>query len=186
MTALRKAGRDPEIVGKIDLALEVGRDNPADGLDRVRRGVANLAGNEKERALTLIPSTSKGVTFKSFAQRWTKGELHRDFPDHVTKKKTADKDAGALELHVYPHVGHLALRDFNLGHAQGVLRHVPPERSSAVRRQVAQLMVRVCNLAVYPAARSRTVEATRRGAREEGETPTLDFDRPSGFVAGQV
>ena len=123
MTALRKAGRDPEIVGKIDLALEVGRDNPADGLDRVRRGVANLAGNEKERALTLIPSTSKGVTFKSFAQRWTKGELHRDFPDHVTKKKTADKDAGALELHVYPHVGHLALRDFN-----GARARCPPTR----------------------------------------------------------
>jgi integrase len=68
----------------------------------------------------------------------------------VKEKKTTDKDAGALEMHVYPHVGHVRLADFTLGHAQEVLRHVPRERSSAVRRQVAQLLGRVLKLAVYP------------------------------------
>jgi integrase len=148
--ALRTASRDPEISGKIDLALEVGRASPRDGLIRVMASVAKLSASVKADELAALPAIKGGITFKAFGQKWTKGDLHNEYPDHVPKKKTADKDAGLLDRYVYPVVGPIALTKFTLRHAQEVMRRVPRDLSSAWRRQVAQVMVRLCNLAVYP------------------------------------
>lgn len=148
--ALRAVGRSSEIEQKVEQALSVGRDDPANGLERVRGAVGKLRAQKTAMAITTAPITSGATTFRKFAQRWTSGELHREYPDHVPQKKTAAKDAGLLEMHVYPVLGPLALRDITLAHAHDVLRRIPRERSTATRRQVAQVMVRVLNLAVYP------------------------------------
>lgn len=36
------------------------------------------------------------TTFRMVAERWVSGELARRYPDHVRKKRTADKDRGCL------------------------------------------------------------------------------------------
>ncbi len=90
------------------------------------------------------------VTFKKFADRWTSGELHRLYPDHVPLKKTSDEDAGRLEKWIYPVVQDVPLASFGLDHALEVMRRLPRTLSPATRRHVGQLLVRVLGLAVYP------------------------------------
>lgn len=145
---LREAGRDGEVVAKVDLAIQVGRDDPKSGLARVRTGITKLRAIDAPARIASAPTGR--VTVKSFGQRWTTGELHVEYPDHIPQKKSADKDKQILERWVYPVVGHVALSAFKLRDAQEVLRRVPRELSSATRRHVAQAMVRLCNLAVYP------------------------------------
>ena len=150
VTALRAAARSSEIADALTLAVKVGADDQPGGLARVRQSVAKLT-SEKAADRLERPSTAKGgLTFKKFAKSWTSGDLHRDYPDHIPLKKSADIDAGRLELYVYPALGNIALTDITLKHAQDVLRRIPRERSTSTRRHVAQVMVRVMNLAVYP------------------------------------
>jgi integrase len=148
---LRAAGRASEIEAKIDAALEVGRADKTQGLARVTGAADKLRAQRLASTLAAPLRSTSATTFRAFAKKWTSGDLHREFPDHVPEKKTAGKDAGLLAKYVYPILGPLPLRDIKLRHCQDVLRGVPLERSSAVRRQVAQVMVRVLNLAVYPA-----------------------------------
>ncbi len=91
------------------------------------------------------------LTFRTFAERWTDGELHRDYPDHVREKRSGDKDVCRLEKHVYPVIGDDDLANPNaLDRALEVMRKLPEDLSPASRRHVAQLMTRVYSLAVYP------------------------------------
>lgn len=147
--ALRAAGRSSEIDDKLTLSVQVGADDPDGGLERVRAGVAKLRSGTKGDRIATVGTSSK-TTFKKFAERWTSGKLHEAFPDHVAEKKTADGDVSRLEKYIYPIIGHLPLGDVTLKHAQGVLRRIPAKASRSTRRHVAQLMVRVFNLAVYP------------------------------------
>lgn len=146
--ALRDAGRDGEVVAKVDLAVQVGRDDPKGGLSRVGAGIAKLRAIDAPVKIAAAPRGQ--VTLKAFGQRWTTGELHAEHPDHVPEKKSAHKDKQILERWVYPVAGHVALAAFSLRDAQEVLRRVPRDLSTATRRHVAQTMVRLCNLAVYP------------------------------------
>ncbi|CAN5850312.1 hypothetical protein BH11MYX4_BH11MYX4_42000 [soil metagenome] len=147
--ALRAAGREHEIAEKVDVALEVGREHPSAGLGRVVAGIAKLKELAAPARIVETRSTS-AMTLQKFGKRWTSGELHAEHPDHIREKRSAEKDAGVLAKHVYPVVGHVPLGRFSLRDAQEVMRRVPRELSSATRRQVAQVMVRLCNLAVYP------------------------------------
>lgn len=147
--ALRAAGRSSEIDDKLTLSVQVGADDLEGGLERVRAGVAKLrAGTKGERIATVGASSKK--TFKKFAEHWTSGKLHEEYPDHVADKKTADDDVSRLVKYIYPIIGPLPLGDVTLKHAQDVLRRIPVKASRSTRRHVAQLMVRVFNLAVYP------------------------------------
>jgi integrase len=91
-----------------------------------------------------------GRTFEAVGKRWTSGELAAEYPDHVTAKSSADKDAGKLALYVYPVVGHVPLAAFTVDHAEAVMRGLPEGRARATRRHVAQVMHRVLSLAVFP------------------------------------
>lgn len=91
------------------------------------------------------------TTIRDFGEAWTKGELHKKWPDHVRAKRTAGDDAERLELHVYPVVEDLAVADFRLDDAERVMARLPRELSSASRRHVAQIMHRLMAMAVYPA-----------------------------------
>ncbi len=147
--ALRASGRSSEIDDKLTLSVQVGTDDPEGGHERVRAGVAKLrAGTKGERIATVAASSKK--TFKKFAEQWTSGKLHAEYPDHVADKKTADDDVSRLVKYIYPIIGPLPLAEVTLKHAQDVLRRIPAKASRSTRRHVAQLMVRVFNLAVYP------------------------------------
>ena len=95
-------------------------------------------------------SVAGPLTFQTFGERWTSGELARLYPDHVRAKRSADDDAGRLRKHVYPIIGARALASLTLDDALEVLRRLPPELEAASRRHVAQAMARLFALAVYP------------------------------------
>lgn len=91
------------------------------------------------------------VTIRQFGEDWTKGKLHKRWPDHVKDKSSKVQDGQRLEKHVYPHVEHDAVADFRIEDAERVMAKLPEGLSSATRRHVAQLMHRLMAMAVYPA-----------------------------------
>lgn len=94
--AIGAEGRDGGIVAKLDLAVRVGRDHPDGDLDRVAAGIAKLRLHAAPAALAAVaPRTA--MTVKRFGTLWTSGDLHREYPDHIPEKRSADKDAGILE-----------------------------------------------------------------------------------------
>ncbi len=90
------------------------------------------------------------TTFRMLGERWTSGELHEQFPDHVGKKRSADDDAWRLERYVYPIMGDTLVSDVTLDDAERVMQNMPKGRAGATRRQIAQVIHRVMVLAVYP------------------------------------
>ena len=92
-----------------------------------------------------------GTTFQSFAEDWTEGRLHKKWPDQIREKSSHKDDRQRLVKHVFPIVGHVAVAEFNLDHADAVMRALPRGLAPATRRHVAQVMHRVLGLAVYPA-----------------------------------
>ncbi len=100
-----------------------------------------VAGRVKDR-----DARGGGPTFKSFARRWTDGELHRLFPDRVPKIDHAINEL-RLAKHVYPVVGDIPIRAVTRENAEEVLRRLPETAARASRRHVAQLVARVLNLA---------------------------------------
>ena len=114
-------------------------------LAALQRVAAELCSGE-----SLPERPASGETLCALGKRWTSGELARDYPDHVRRKKTFDDDVQRLETHVYPVAGHVAVADFTLDDAEAVMRRIPAERSPATRRHVAQLLHRLMGMAVFP------------------------------------
>ncbi len=140
---LREASHE-ELVPKVVAA--AGDEDPAT-LGALSRAVDGLLGG------SLVLASPKGegaVTFRSFGQQWTSGELAQRFPDHVRRKRSAHDDKGRLEKHVYPLIGDRALDSLTLDDALEVLRRLPSELEAASRRHVAQAISRIFALAVYP------------------------------------
>lgn len=131
----------------VEKVLEVGATDDAEKLAALERAVDGILTGVIVKADA--PATGP-LTFRKFAEQWTGGDLHRDYPDHVPDKKTTDDDEGRLTKWIYPVVGDVPLASFTLEHAQEVMRKLPRDLSPASRRHVAQLLVRVLNLAVYP------------------------------------
>jgi len=143
---LRAAGREDfankllELAGKAELK----------ELDRIARGVQAIASGDFERPNEPQSPLAPAPTFKEFAERWTSGELHRSYPDHVKRKDSVDDDCYRLTAHLFPIIGDVALTDFKFEHADLAMRSLPPELSSGSRRHIAQLISRILRLAVYP------------------------------------
>jgi len=95
-----------------------------------------------------VPATS--LTVKALGDRWVSGELAREFPDHVRKKRSTGDDSNLLTKWIYPLVQNVPLRSFTLDHAEQVMKALPPELSGSTRRHVAQTMNRVLKMAMYP------------------------------------
>ena len=147
---LRDAKRNEYIEKVVEQAAIAGSKAMAD-LVGIVAGIC--AGTEKPKAKRV--SLSDIPTFKSVAELWTGGDLHRDFPDHVKTKKTADVDLQRLKGTIFPLVGHVPIVSFTLADAERVMRELPLTPSKrplkpATRRQYAQLLHRVLKLAVYP------------------------------------
>ena len=87
------------------------------------------------------------LTFGDIAKAWTKGELHKKYPAHV---KEIDQEINKMRLdkHILPTVREVPITLFTLEHAERVMRQ--PDLPAGSHRHVAQLVTRICNLAVYP------------------------------------
>jgi integrase len=99
-----------------------------------------------------IESKDGPVTFQTFAERWTGGELARLYPDHVEVKASVADDIERLTKHVYPHVGGVLLAKFARGDADRIMMNLPAALKKSTRRHVAQLVSRVLHLAVFTEA----------------------------------
>jgi integrase len=113
-----------------------------------------IAAEKKAAHSATPPPPSNTTTFEQFAQRWTTGELHRLYPDHVGTKKTIDDDKQRLRDYVYPVIGDLPIAELvgavGLERADEVMLKLPT-RSPQTRRHVAQTIHRVFTMAAYPA-----------------------------------
>jgi integrase len=145
VNALRAAGQD-DFVGKV---IEQGAlASTPERLAAVAHNVEVLTAGRFDR---IEPAKKKGgpVTFRTFAERWTSGELARLYPDNVKEKSSAEDDVERLEKHVYPHVQDVPMASFTRAHADGVMAKVPRTLKRGTRRHVAQLINRVLHLAVF-------------------------------------
>ena len=76
--------------------------------------------------------------------------MHKRWPDHVKRKKTATDDRYRLRKYVYPIAGDVALANFDLDLAERVMMELPANLPGT-RRHVSQLMHRILEMAVFPA-----------------------------------
>ncbi len=136
---LRKAGR-------LDIARTyldaVASATDAKALEQVLRNVDLVCQGHGPNA--------KMPTIRELGESWTRGDLARDYPDHVRVKKSVGHDISRLENYVYPVVGDIRIDAFTLDHARIVMRGITEGRAVATRRQVAQLLHRICKMAVFP------------------------------------
>lgn len=120
------------------------------------------------------------VTVQAFGERWTSGDLARQFPDQVRLRKCRNEDHRRLSRWLYPVVGQLPLRAVQLHHIETVAQNLAQASLRAVyRRAILSLVKRVLDLAVYPA---KLIERNPFPARDfmPRETPrTLPMLRPS-------
>ncbi|MDI1444709.1 tyrosine-type recombinase/integrase [Polyangium sp. 6x1] len=136
---LRKCGRDdiaPDIIKRA--AVREGK-----ALDEVRKAVEMIASGQ-------VVQKNKTPTVEEIGKRWTSGELAALYPDRVKKKRSVLTDIYWLAKYVYPLVGGVAIDAFTVDHAETVMRSLPLELSPNSRRAIAQLMHRICGLAILP------------------------------------
>jgi integrase len=118
-----------------------------------------------ESALSFAPEArakrKTWSTFRDVAEAWTRGELHRRFPDHVKSKRTSKRDKGRLEYlcelvvddESKRKLGDMPLTLITFEHANAAMTQLPADcKRPAARRQYAQLIARVMKLAVFPTA----------------------------------
>lgn len=136
-------------VGRHDLVRgtckELALADTADRLARTQKAIAVILKSEK------AVRTGRDITVKQWGQHYTSGDLHKKYPDHV-KDKDYKRDAGRLRMYVYPHVGDVPVRAFTLSHGTAVMRALPAHLSKTSRRHVAQALMRIMHLAVFPGA----------------------------------
>jgi integrase len=95
------------------------------------------------------PKVRATTTFEQLGEQWTSGKLHREWPDHVKLKKTADTDEDRLEK-LYKVIGPVALINFTLEDAERAMASLDDELASGTRRHYAQLISKLLRFAVYP------------------------------------
>lgn len=138
---LRRAGETDDLVRRLDDAAKAraGRswDAVCAAVDALCRGTTR----EKQSAPT--------ATLRNVIDRWTKGELAKEFPDYVARKRSARRDV-ELSKHVPGEFLDLPLRVWTSETYHAVMRQLSAELSSGSRRHVAQLLHRAFGLAVQP------------------------------------
>lgn len=135
-----------------------------------------------EKAIASIVSVSVGspkaatnVTFATFADRWTTGDLHRCYPDRV-KLKNSKGDASKLRKYINPVIGNIPLSALRAEDAERVMTGLPEKIRSTTRRHVAQVIHRVLRLAAFPA------RLIQRSPLPEGFLPPISGNRARTFL----
>jgi integrase len=92
------------------------------------------------------------TTVQAFGERWTSGELARQFPDQVRLRKCRNEDRRRLSRWLYPVVGQLPLRAVQLHHLEAIAQSLAQANLRGLyRRAILSLVKRLLDLAVYPA-----------------------------------
>lgn len=148
------AAREAELVA---LGAEIGRAriDPGVGATLLQQaGAGRIAGARATLAKLIAgQSTTRRadaiVTMRQLGKAWTSGAIAAQYPDHVRTKATCDKDAGRL-VRLCRTIGDVHVTQFRLAHGELAMRALPTGLTSATRRQYAQILARLCHLAVYP------------------------------------
>lgn len=133
--------------------------------------------------LAIPGAKSAAPKFKEIGEDWTKGRLHKRFRDHV-KDKDSDLDKARLEKLYAVDVGGITAGDipideFTLDHAERMMAALPDEaKRPATRRAYAQLINRVCALAVYPCRVIATNPLPRGFLPKVGKPPAFPYLYP--------
>ena len=145
MKARLKRAKAP--IDRVGRFLEQAADADAATLEVILQVVDKQCGGKLvERA-----SKSTTPTFREVAELWTSGELAKRYPDRVVTKRSADSDAVRLGRHIYTHpMANKPIDRVTEADCEAVLDRVDPNLAHNTRRQIAQLMIRVLNLACYP------------------------------------
>jgi integrase len=158
--------------GREDFAENVAKQAAAaaDGdLPTLKQIVAGIcAGTEKPIDKPLLGS----VTFRQVVDRWTSGDLARLYPDDVKKKRSWRHDRYRL-AHVPAE-----LLDFPIAHwttetYKRAMAALPATLGQTSRRHVAQVIHRVCELAIHPLGLLKTNPVPRlpmKGAQKLAAT----------------
>lgn len=142
--AIGKAKIDPEQGAR--LLEDVG----AGAIEKARKGLALLVKNAKAFEIEGKAKAGTIVTMSDLGKAWTTGELAAKYPDHVKLKRTADKDAQRL-VELNKTIGARPVKSFTLADAELAMAALPKAaKASATRRQYAQILAKLCHLAVYP------------------------------------
>jgi integrase len=145
---LRSAGKEDWIKNVLDS----GATPDAEKFAELVRIVDEIAGEVWEHVESQARAPDAPLTFRKFAEEWTSGDLHRRYPDHIEPKASVVDDVERLTKHVYPHVQDVPLVAFTREHADGVMAKLPLHLRRGTRRQVAQLINRILNLAAFTGA----------------------------------
>jgi len=138
---LSRSGRSAEARLVLVKGGEVQNDRELAEVVKVANELCSHAAKQKRR--------ERVVTFRDLGERWTRGDLAREFPDYVRVKKSVADDMLRLQW-LYDRIGSVPLAGFSLDDAKRAMADIPKERSSATRRQYAQLISKVLKLAVFP------------------------------------
>ena len=144
---LRTAGHSERVRAILERAAERDGQQLADVVALVDQLVR---GELAPRARAAGGKWSATSTIGDLGEAWTSGELTRSYPDHIRKKKSADKDKQRFETHVYPLARDIPIAEFSLDDAETVMRAIPLERAPATRRHIAQVLHRLLGFAVFP------------------------------------
>ncbi len=88
------------------------------------------------------------TTFKQLANRWTNGDLHKQWPENV-RDINHDTNTTLLDKYVLPTLGELELAHVTREHCDEVMRKLPAKLARNSRRHVAKVVARVLNLAEF-------------------------------------
>jgi len=107
------------------------------------------------RGEAVASRVSRTTTFKKLAERWTDGELHKQWPDHV-RDIDHETNRVLLKTYVLPVIGERPLVEITRQHCDEVMRRLPAHLAKNSRRHVAKVVNRVLNLAEFAGEIDRT------------------------------
>jgi integrase len=143
-----------------------------------------LAGKLCEGKIKAAPVSR--VTFRMVGTRWTSGELHREYPDHVRALADSDQNERILgtlceaDVGGGAKLGAVPIQDFTLEHAEAAMRQLPETtKRPATRRHYAQVISRVLGLAVYPLRLIPASPLPRGFLPKVGKPPAFPYLRPA-------
>jgi len=162
---LRVAGHGDLLAKIVDSAAAADDEKMAE-LERIVAGI--IDGTERKKK---TPSATV-ETFATLTERWVSGELARAFPDDVKAKRSARHD-GYRVGHVPERYRNLPVTSWTAETYANVMRELPATLSANSRRQVAQLVHRVFELAIHPlglVSKNPVRRLPRKGTSKIGAT----------------
>jgi hypothetical protein len=141
---LRAAGKDAHVEKVVDEAAAADE-------ERLKKIVRIVAGIAKGIERPAEAASALGVTWLDVAKRWSSGELHKLYPDRVPRKRSVGMDRSRIDA-LESLIGHVLIADPAwIDHAEDAMRRLPDRvQTSSTRRQYAQCIRRVLELAVLP------------------------------------